>query len=104
MATRDELQQVREDKIKVLESAGMDPYPASVPRMHALSDVADQAGELENSEEVISTTGRIMAIRGAGKIMFVVLQDGATRFQAVLKQDVIESEEKMSLFKDAIDI
>lgn len=104
MATRDELQQVREDKIKVLESAGMDPYPASVPRMHALSDVADQAGELEKSEEVISTTGRIMAIRGAGKIMFVVLQDGATRFQAVLKQDVIESEEKMSLFKDAIDI
>jgi len=82
----------------------MDPYPASVPRMHALSDVADQAGELEKSEEVISTTGRIMAIRGAGKIMFVVLQDGATRFQAVLKQDVIESEEKMSLFKDAIDI
>ena len=104
MATRDELQQVREDKIKVLESAGMDPYPASVPRMHALSDVADQAGELEKSEEVISTTGRIMAIRGAGKIMFVVLQDGATRFQAVLKQDAVESEKKMSLFKDAIDI
>lgn len=104
MSTLEELKQVRLDKLEKLKAAGMDPYPASVPRDMSLGEVRAQFVELESSQRKVSLAGRIMAIRGAGAINFVVLQDGRDRFQAVLKKDEIADLAKFTLFQDAIDI
>lgn len=103
MASLQELRDVRINKIQILKDAGMNPYPASVPRSMNLNEVQNQFTELESTGSQISLTGRVMAVRGAGAIMFVVLQENGTQFQAVLKKDDMD-EAHMQLFKDAVDV
>lgn len=103
MASIEEIRNVRLEKIEILKKAGMEPYPASVPRDMSLGDVRGGFAEREGDGNTYAIAGRVMAIRGAGAIMFVVLQDGADQFQAVFKKDSMD-EDTMQLFKDTIDI
>lgn len=99
MASLKELRDVRLAKIDVLKKAGMNPYPASLERTTTLAHLSDPF------EEGIAhkLVGRVMAIRGSGAIMFIVLNDGTASFQAVLKKNEIK-EELMKLFKDTVDV
>lgn len=87
MATLSELRAVRIEKMKLLEQAGMQPYPASVPRTHTLREIGENFTSLESSQEIVSVTGRITSLRGQGAIMFVTLFDGTEKFQVVFKKD-----------------
>jgi len=104
MASLEELRAVRLEKIKILEKAGMTPFPSSVPVDYSLSQVkknfAGLVGEDENKE--LSVAGRVIVIRGQGSILFVVLQDGDERLQAVLKKDELD-EKDFKLFTDTVD-
>ncbi len=95
------LQQVRRDKLELLRSAGMDPFPARAERDLWLSEVRTQFDDL--GDRSFSLVGRVMAIRGQGAIMFVVLNDGTDTFQAVFKKDEID-ENLFKLFTDAVDV
>ena len=56
-----------------------EPYPVAVPRTHSLRDVRDTWGELAAGEEtdaVVSVTGRVVFIRNTGKLCFATLQEG----------------------------
>jgi lysyl-tRNA synthetase class 2 len=103
MASIEELKEIRLQKLALLESAGMDPYPARVSRTHALADLRTNFETVETDGATASVAGRIMAIRGQGAILFVVLDDGTDRFQTVFKKDTIE-EKLFTLFTDAVDI
>lgn len=103
MASIEELKQIRLQKLAQLESAGMDPYPARVSRTHTLADLRADFEKVESSSSTVTVSGRIMAIRGQGAILFVVLDDGTDRFQTVFKKDTIE-EKLFTLFTDAVDI
>ena len=88
----DELRAIRIAKLDALRTAGMDPYPAKVPRSFSL---AEARANFKESTEVFSLVGRVMAIRGQGAILFLVLDDGSgadtgkSTFQAVVKKDVL---------------
>lgn len=103
MASLDELKAIRIQKLELLKKAGMNPYPSKVPRTFCLGDAKAQFETYEKSQEQVSLTGRIMAIRGQGAILFAVLYDGKGKFQAVFKKDEIE-ESLFKLFTDAVDI
>ena len=107
MASLEELRTTRLAKLELLKEAGMDPYPGKVPRTFCLEDARKNYTKYETSGEKVSLAGRIMAIRGQGAILFVVLHDGKengkARFQAVFKKDVLD-EKLFKLFTDAIDI
>lgn len=105
MSSLQEIIRIRKEKLHALEDFGMAPFPARVPRTHALVDIAEHFTQYtaDNPDAVYSLTGRVMAIRGQGAILFVVLQEGATRFQVVLKKDEIDAK-LFTLFSDAIDI
>jgi lysyl-tRNA synthetase class 2 len=103
MSSIDELRATRLQKLELLKNAGMNPYPSKVPRSFCLADAKNNFSEYEKSEKEVSLAGRIMAIRGQGAILFLVLYDGKGKFQAVLKKDEI-SEKLFKLFTDAIDI
>lgn len=103
MATLSELRAVRMEKMELLKSAGMDPYPASVDRTHALIDVRTNFDNLVEKNETVAVTGRILSLRGQGAIMFATLFDGTDKFQAVFKKDEIE-ESLFKLFVDAVDL
>lgn len=103
MSTLDEIKKVRFEKLEKLKTAGMNPYPARVPRDMSLAKVNEQFADLEKSGKEISLSGRVMAIRGQGAILFVVLQDGKDRFQTVLKKDEMD-EVFFELFQETVDI
>ncbi|MDB5239150.1 MAG: lysS [Candidatus Parcubacteria bacterium] len=103
MASLEELKTTRLHKLELLKQAGMDPYPAEVPRDHCLADARKNFAENEKSGTTVNLAGRIMAIRGQGAIMFVVLEDGKSTFQAVFKKDVLEPK-LFELFTSAVDI
>jgi lysyl-tRNA synthetase class 2 len=81
----------------------MEAYPASVKRDFSLSYVKENFDILESAGKTISIAGRIMAIRGQGAILFVVLKEDSATFQAVLKKDEID-EKLFNLFAEAVDI
>lgn len=103
MASLEELKAIRLQKLELLKKAGMDPFPSKVPRTFCLED----ARKNFVADKEVSLAGRIMAVRGQGAILFVVLHDGKdngkARFQAVFKKDVLD-EKLFRLFTDAIDI
>lgn len=107
MASLEELKTTRLHKLELLKQAGMDPYPSKVPRTFCLEDAKKNFAKFEKVKKEVSLAGRIMAIRGQGAILFVILHDGKengkARFQAVLKKDVLE-EKFFKLFTDVVDI
>jgi lysyl-tRNA synthetase class 2 len=82
MTTIDDLKKARQDKHDALKKIGVDPYPSVVKRNHTI----DQALKLEKKQVAIA--GRIMAIRGHGKIYFVDISDETGKIQSVMKSDV----------------
>ncbi len=104
MASIEELRSARLSKINKLKEAGMNPYPSSVSRDYSIKEVKNSFDKLapESEKKNISIAGRVMIVRGQGSILFIVLQDGDERFQAVLKKDELK-EEVFNLFVDTID-
>lgn len=111
MASIQELKDARLLKLKKLEELGINPYPAKVPCDFELSYLKEnfeklEKESLENNKE-FSVVGRVMAIRGQGAILFAVLKEGNTEFQAVIQKDKMvekENEKGFDLFVDVVDI
>jgi lysyl-tRNA synthetase class 2 len=128
MASLEEIKQERLRKLQILESKGINPYPAKIElsgsRIHAKqararlkeidNDSSEEEVDIEITEENkfhtevghhenVVLAGRIMSSRGAGKIVFVDLADETGKFQIVLKMDVL-GEEVLKLFIDTHDI
>ena len=91
MASIEELRTVRLQKIELLKQAGMNPYPASVLRDYSITEVKNQWDDFVtvSEQKPVSICGRVMVVRGQGAILFIVIQDGSERLQAVLKKDVL---------------
>ncbi len=100
MASLGEIKNARLEKIENLKKAGMNPYKLNTKRDHTLKEVNEN---FTNLSGVFSVVGRVMAVRGQGAILFVVLHDGTGEFQMVFKKDVL-GDEKISLFADNIDM
>ncbi len=83
----DDLIAERRKKLEVLKKAGVDPYPARVPRTHAIGEVREKFAALEKAKKKISLAGRVMSIRDQGSIIFMDIRDELGSFQAVLKEE-----------------
>ena len=103
MASLEEIKETRLKKLKILQDLNIDPYPAKVPRDFSVVEFKNNFLNLEKSEKEISLAGRVLAVRGQGAILFVVLFDGTGKVQAVFKKDEM-SEEIFALFVDTVDI
>ena len=103
MASIEELRTERLQKLHTLQEAGMEAYPADVPRDYPLDIVRDEFVELCVEGKEYSIAGRVMAIRGQGAILFVVLDDGTAKFQTVFKKDSIDAK-LFELFFNCVDI
>jgi lysyl-tRNA synthetase class 2 len=86
--TAQEQHQIRLEKVKALEKAGISPWPESVKVTASCKQVLD---EYADDQEIrnYSIAGRIIAIRHHGKASFVVIQDTTSKLQLYLKQDEI---------------
>jgi len=84
MPTLDELRKTRLDKLQKLNGLGVAGYPAET--VVKVSIVMAKSME----EKEVTIAGRIMAIRGHGKIFFMDVRDTTERMQVVCKADVLD--------------
>ncbi|MCT2180863.1 lysine--tRNA ligase, partial [Kocuria sp. p3-SID1433] len=106
-ARPDEQRQFRMDKRAALVDSGRQAYPVEVPRTHTLSQVRDGWEHLETGEEtedVVSVTGRVVFVRNTGKLCFAALQDGdGVQLQLMLSKAVV-GEESLAEWKSLVDL
>lgn len=89
-----EQEQVRHDKRAKLLAQGRAPYAITVPRTHTAAQVHAQWGGLELGEEtqdVVSVSGRVVFLRNTGKLCFATLQDGFTQQESGTRLQVMIS-------------
>ncbi len=103
---------IRKEKRERLLSAGVQAYPADLVRTHSLKQIRDGWGRLEAGEEtqdVVSTGGRVVFIRNTGKLAFATLQDGFTpdengeRLQVMLSLAEV-GEDALAAWKSDVDL
>ncbi|MFA7193888.1 MAG: amino acid--tRNA ligase-related protein [Candidatus Paceibacterota bacterium] len=110
MTSIEDLKKVREDKINILKENGIDAYPSITNRTHELKEVLEKFDDLEKDAREIRVAGRIMSLRGQGKIFFSDIYDGTEKFQIVIRIDNnpiytgIENSNGISLFEKTADI
>src|SRR3990167_10197079 len=103
MSSIDEIRNTRIKKLELLRQADINPYPADSKKELSLQEALGRFAELQGKKESKWVAGRIMSIRGQGKIIFITLYDGTASFQGLLKEDVL-GKEMFGLFNDVIDI
>ncbi|MBQ4611253.1 MAG: lysine--tRNA ligase [Clostridia bacterium] len=92
-----ELLQIRRDKLKSLQDAGMDPFEkVRYDQQYYSADILGNYDELE--DKVVSLAGRMMSKRIMGKASFAHILDYKGGIQIYVKRDDV-GEEPYALFK-----
>ena len=92
---------IRRDKLKALEAAGIQAYPAPLyPVSHYSKDIKSAFTE-ENKDEFADVTlaGRVMSINDKGKVFFIKIQDSKGIIQLYVKRDEICPEEDKTFWQ-----
>jgi lysyl-tRNA synthetase class 2 len=87
-----EQEKMRIEKLKQLREKGIEPYPYSFNITHKIKDIVDNFKRLNKSETQVNTAGRVTAIRGHGKTMFLNINNGDGKIQVYFRKDVIGTE------------
>ncbi|MCD9200087.1 lysine--tRNA ligase [Aeromicrobium wangtongii] len=100
---------VRLDKRQQVIDRGEDPYPVVVGRTHTLREIVDAydaeaLGPDTQTGDVVTVAGRVIFLRGTGKLVFAALRSGdGTPLQAMISLDGV-GEQKLAEFKSTVDI
>ncbi len=95
-------EEVREEKLKLIEEKGINPYPARCNCSLPISYVLDKFDELAKSGEEVVVCGRIRSMRIHGGSSFADLEDESGKIQLYFKKDEI-GDENYKFFTDLID-
>jgi lysyl-tRNA synthetase, class II len=85
--TIDVLSAERRSKRDALRQHGIDPYPSRFDRTHTTVELRDAYGHLDadaRTGQVVAVAGRIVSIRGHGKLVFATLQDVTGAIQLLI--------------------
>ncbi len=82
-----EIMQVRRQKLEKLQESGVNPYPHSFERTHFSQEIVDNAKQLMEKE--VAVAGRLMSIRGHGKVGFAHIMDSQGRIQLYVRKDQV---------------
>ncbi|MDO5034604.1 MAG: lysine--tRNA ligase [Actinomycetaceae bacterium] len=98
---------VRAEKRARMLAEGIDPYPVELPITSTIKKVREDYEHLEideESDENVGIAGRVMFIRGSGKLQFVVIQDGeGNRIQVMLSAKEVGAD-SLKEFKTNVDL
>lgn len=96
----EKVSQLREEslhKLKVLQDAGIDPYPSE---SHRDTDIADFLKDFDKGKEA-TIAGRIRSIRWHGKIGFADIEDESGKIQIFFGKDNLKD---FDLFSETLDM
>jgi lysyl-tRNA synthetase class 2 len=104
MTELNDLERVRQQKMKELLEAGMEPYPHRSARTHTTEQaVSAFEADPENTEIRTAIAGRIRSLRKMGKSTFAHLEDEHGKLQIYLRLNEL-GEERMKLFNEYFDL
>jgi lysyl-tRNA synthetase class 2 len=103
MSSIEELRAERVKKLNILKEKGVNAYPVSSGRNTTCAEARDSFDALEGKGEV-TLAGRVMALRGQGKLLFADIFDGTGNFQIVCKSDSLEDFDTLAETLDRGDI
>ena len=116
MSSIEEIRKVRLEKLRKIQSAGLNPYPAVSKRTHTINQALADFAKLARAKKQIVIAGRIMAQRGHGGALFLDLYDGSgslttggltaspqAKIQILLRKDKI-GERGFQFFQEVSDI
>ncbi|MBN2458372.1 lysine--tRNA ligase [Candidatus Woesearchaeota archaeon] len=95
--TNDDNALIKERKRKVdeIRSKGIDPYPYSYEASHRAAEILERYKGLDKeqkTEDMVSIAGRMVSLRGMGKVTFSHIQDITGRIQLFFRQDDLGKE------------
>ena len=103
MTSIEEIREQRIQKIKLLNDKGIEAFPVVSNIDHTNKQFNDSFSELLESQKEVIIGGRIMSVRGQGKIGFIDILDGTSeKIQCLLSLDNL-TEESLSDFFSLID-
>lgn len=88
----DEIKKVKLEKLEKLKALGINPYPATSNKTHSIQKALESFDELSDSAQSITLVGRIMAIRSHGGSIFFDINDGTSKIQSYIKEDIVLKE------------
>ncbi len=103
MASLEELRNVRLEKLKLLQEAGMEAYAAPSSRTHTAQEASESFDTLSAEGAQVSLVGRVLSLRGQGAILFFNIADGSGTFQGLLKKGELP-DDVFKLFVDTVDM
>jgi lysyl-tRNA synthetase class 2 len=94
MSTEEEYIQQRRQKLQKLRDLGIDVYPRRFDFSHSITDIVTElkdtpAEELEAKPRREKVSGRIVSLRGHGKVGFLHLQQEGGRLQVYIRKDLL---------------
>lgn len=94
MSTEEQYLQQRREKLDKLRQLGVDLYPRRFTSSHSISQISNElrdvpAEELEPQHRREKVAGRIVALRGHGKVAFLNLRQEDAQIQVYVKKDII---------------
>jgi lysyl-tRNA synthetase, class II len=91
---------------RLMQDPATAPFPAGVPRTHALGDVRRMYPDLAAGSEtgdVVGVTGRVIFFRNTGKLCFATIREGADELQLMLSLDRVGAE-ALAAWKSDVDL
>lgn len=99
----EEIRGTRLKKKEHIEQSGMEAYPASVSRTHAIDGIRVSFSRLEKAHTRCVIAGRVRSLRAHGGSTFADIEDGSSRMQIYIKKDAV-GEDAYALFLEGVDI
>ncbi|OGH61893.1 MAG: lysine--tRNA ligase [Candidatus Magasanikbacteria bacterium RIFCSPHIGHO2_01_FULL_50_8] len=96
-------EEVRLEKLRELQSRGIDAYSDEVHRTHLVSDLIAQFDALQTATAVVIVDGRLTSARWHGGSAFADVADRSGRIQLHLRRDVI-GEDSYATIKNLFDV
>ncbi|MBI2120758.1 MAG: lysine--tRNA ligase [Parcubacteria group bacterium] len=103
MSFLDEVRAERMKKLELLKKSGMNPYPVSTERDCSVAEIIGKFDVFAEEGKEVALTGRIMALRDTGGLIFFNFNDGTGTFQGLLKKDDMD-ETAFAQFRDTADL
>ncbi len=103
MANLPEIRKNREEKLKKIIHAGLNPYPQKTRRTHQIKEVLEDFSKLAKKAQEIVMAGRVRTLREHGGATFFDIEDGTGKIQGLLRKNKI-GERGYQFFRELVDI
>jgi lysyl-tRNA synthetase class 2 len=90
-----EIIKIRQKKREKLEQMNIQPYPAKSFKNYTNIRICQIHQDLIESNEKVIAAGRILAIRGHGRLCFIDIYDESGKLQVILRADELGSDSKI---------